>query len=191
VGAAAVRSCEGQAARAPSSGSDRAAFTRFYRQTYWQAYAFTRRRIDSDDAARDVVAEAFRIVWQKREVALERGLAFVYATCRNLLGNEYQRHAREAALLDRLALDWARSGHHEQMDLIQVLRQLPADHREVLYLTYWEDLPAGDIAQVLDCSVQAVWKRLSRARSLLRDLLTRDDTMSAEPAPTSTTQGLS
>lgn len=186
-----MRSNEGQAARAPSSGSDRAAFTRFYRQTYWQVYAFTRRRIDSDDTARDVVAEAYRVVWQKREVALERGLAFVYATCRNLLGNEYQRHTREAALLDRLALDWARSGDHEQMDLIGELRQLPADHRAVLYLTYWEELPAGYIAQVLDCSVAAVWKRLSRARSLLRDLLTPDDSSSAESAPTPTTQGLS
>jgi RNA polymerase sigma factor (sigma-70 family) len=186
-----VRSTEGQAARASLSGSDRAAFTRFYRQTYWQAYAFTRRRIDSDDTARDVVAEAYRVVWQKREVALDRGLAFVYATCRNLLGNEYQRHAREAALLDRLALDWARSGHHEQMDLIHQLRRLPADHREVLYLTYWEELSAGDTAQVLDCSVAAVWKRLSRARSLLRDLLTPDDSTSADPAPTPTTQGLS
>lgn len=186
-----MRSNEGQAARPLSSGSDRTAFTRFYQQTYWQAYAFTRRRIDSDDAARDVVAEAYRVVWQKREVALERGLAFVYATCRNLLGNEYQRHAREAALLDRLALDWARFGDHEQMDLIHELRRLPADHREVLYLTYWEELPADEIAQVLDCSVQAVWKRLSRARSLLRDLLTPDGSTPADAAPTPTTQGLS
>lgn len=186
-----MRSRGDQTARPPSPGSDQVAFTRFYRQTYWQAYAFTRRRIDGDDAARDVVAEAFRVVWQKRDVALERGLAFVYATCRNLLGNEYQRHAREAALLDRLALDCARFGHHEQMDLIQVLRQLPAGQREVLYLTYWDELPAGDIAQILECSVEAVWKRLSRARSLLRDLLTQSGSTSADSAPMPTTQGLS
>lgn len=186
-----MRSDESPAARPPSNGSDRATFTRFYRETYWRAWAFTRRRVDSDDVARDVVAEAFRIVWQKREVALERGLAFVYATCRNLLGNEYQRHAREAALLDRLALRSARPGLHEQMDLIQELRQLPADQREVLYLTYWEDLPAGDIAQILNCSVEAVWKRLSRARSQLRDLLTQSGSMPADQAPTPTTQGQS
>lgn len=191
AGNASVSSNEGPADRPPSPGTDRAAFTQLYRETYWLAYAFTRRRVDGEEVARDVVAEAFRVVWQKRDVALDRGLAFVYTTCRNLLGNEYQRHTREAALLDRLALDSARSGHHEQMDLIQMLRHLPANHREVLYLTYWEDLSAGDIAQVLDCSVEAVWKRLSRARSQLRDLLIQSGSTSSTSAPTPTTQGLS
>ena len=106
-----MRSTAGQAVRAPSSGSDRAAFTRFYRQTYWQAYTFTRRRIDSDDAARDVVAEAYRVVWQKREVALERGvrcLCTLPGTCWPTIPS----HARGPPS-DRLALDGP-VGRHEQ-----------------------------------------------------------------------------
>ncbi|GAA1121600.1 hypothetical protein GCM10009670_09980 [Citricoccus alkalitolerans] len=77
------------------------------------------------------------------------------------------------------------------MDLIHELRRLPPDQREVLYLTYWEDLSAGEIAQVLEISVEAVWKRLSRARTLLRDLLDQSESTSAAAAPTPTTQGLS
>ncbi|MDR1800096.1 MAG: hypothetical protein LBR19_09515 [Bifidobacteriaceae bacterium] len=39
---------------------------------------------------------------------------------------------------------------------------------------YWEELSAGECAQVLGCSTGAVWVRLHRARAALREVLGED-----------------
>jgi RNA polymerase sigma factor (sigma-70 family) len=150
----------------------RTEFAELYRHSYWKLHAFVRRRLAEDEAARDIVAEAYRIAWQKRDTAVPAGLPYLYAICRNLLGNEYQRRTREDALLDQLAKASLRAGHESPASLVHALKELPSEQREVLYLTYWEDLPAQDVARVLNCTDQAVWKRLSRARSELKRLLT-------------------
>ncbi len=50
-------------------------------------------------------------------------------------------------------------------DAVQrVLLQLPIQHREVLVLKYYQDLPVEEIAEILGCSESAAKVRLHRAR---------------------------
>lgn len=142
-----------------------ARFSALYRQTYWKLFSFACRRLDDAEMARDIVAESYRIAWQKREVAITAGLPFLYAICRNQLGNEYQRRTREEALLGKLVDEEVRSGGQGQAELLHLLRELSVGHREVLYLTYWEDLQARDIARVLDCTELVLWPVRCRGAS--------------------------
>lgn len=48
------------------------------------------------------------------------------------------------------------------------LRKLSPRQRAVLVLSYWQDLPAGEIADVLGISEGSVKKHLARARAALR-----------------------
>ena len=56
---------------------------------------------------------------------------------------------------------------------------LPAADREVLTLTAWEGLSAGEVAVVLGISAPAVRTRLARARARLRHGLDPEDRLTA------------
>jgi len=58
------------------------------------------------------------------------------------------------------------------VDLSEAMAQLSPKDAEVLRLTYWEELSAAEVAEVLGSSEQATWKRISRAKQSLRRVLT-------------------
>ena len=53
----------------------------------------------------------------------------------------------------------------------QVINNLPEDYRSVIVLSELEDLPDGEIAEILGVSLQTVKIRLHRARARLRQAL--------------------
>ncbi len=62
--------------------------------------------------------------------------------------------------------------------LLQALRQLPLDLQLVLELTYWEQLPANEAAEVLEIPPGTLKSRLRRAKEALREefsLIARGD----------------
>jgi RNA polymerase sigma-70 factor (ECF subfamily) len=49
--------------------------------------------------------------------------------------------------------------------------RLPENQRTVLILAHYEQMPLGEIAQVMDIEVGAVKSRLQRARASLKEVL--------------------
>lgn len=62
-----------------------------------------------------------------------------------------------------------------RLTLWQAVQALSPDHRTVILLYYYEDMPLADIAKALDISPAAAKKRLSRAREQLRGALRQED----------------
>lgn len=156
--------------RSPSTLEDR--FSDFYRQHYWMVLRFAERRISSHDTARDLTSETFRIAWSKFQEAESSGLAYLYLTCKNLIGNEYRRQLRVAALEVKLQHgSEALSANEHAMVLREAMLKMRDAEREVLYLTYWEEASAAQLAQTLGCSEEAAWARVSRARKSLKNIL--------------------
>ena len=58
-------------------------------------------------------------------------------------------------------------------ELLGALRSLPQDLAEVVGLAWLHELPYGEIASVLEIPVGTVKSRVSRARRLLKETLTR------------------
>lgn len=56
----------------------------------------------------------------------------------------------------------------DALALQQAMKSLNARERQVVVLTYWDELSAGEIADVLRSSQAAVWTTLTRARAKLR-----------------------
>ena len=61
-------------------------------------------------------------------------------------------------------------------DLFRALAELPEAYRSVIHLFYFEDLPVGRIATLLDLEPGAVKMRLSRGRNRLREAMTKENT---------------
>ncbi|WP_336852292.1 sigma-70 family RNA polymerase sigma factor [Sinomonas albida] len=151
-----------------------AEFVAFYRRHYWLIFAFAARRLSDEETAREVAADTFRVAWSKLSERGDRELAWLYGIARNLIGNEYRRQLRERALLHRIQQEAALGDTDSTAELMrEALLELRYKDRDILYLTYWEELSAARLAEVLGCSEASAWKRVSRARKALKDILTK------------------
>jgi RNA polymerase sigma factor (sigma-70 family) len=53
--------------------------------------------------------------------------------------------------------------------LLAALRHVPLETQELLELLFWEDLSAGEIAEVLDLPLNTIYSRITRAKQALRE----------------------
>ncbi|MDO5752298.1 RNA polymerase sigma factor [Arthrobacter sp.] len=130
---------------------------------------YVRRRISSDQTAEEIAADVFRIAWQKSDSEPNPSIGWLLNVARNLIGNEYRSHARAMQLQERLR-DTERINAQGGDDagtrnaIAAALEKLREKDREILLLTYWEDLTLAEIAHVLSCREATARVRLHRAR---------------------------
>ena len=149
-----------------------AAFDAYFRIHFVPVLRFVERRILNRETAHEIAAECLVIAWQKFDPGHPPRIAWLYQTARNLLGNAYRKRAREASLLELLK-DRARfdTPDPELVLLEEAMDRLRSLDQEALRLTYWEQLSAAEVGQVLGCSEQAAWKRISRAKEAVKSQL--------------------
>lgn len=154
---------------------DESEFVVLFREHHNAVLRFIERRVSDREAAADLTMDCFEIAWRKRDPRDPFGLPWLYRTARNLIANEYRRRDREGAL-------WTHIENHVRTlssetesvmtaRLLDVIREMPERDREILWLTYWEELSAADAAVVMGMSEGAVWTRLNRVRARMRPLL--------------------
>lgn len=165
-------------------------FTAAYRSHWAAVERYVMRRAPADAVA-DIVAEVFLTAWRKADGLPEAGtLPWLYGVARRVLANDRRARQRRVALAELLAAQpWREehSGEEEvivRTDLAQALSGLSENDQEVLRLTLWEDLTAGEAAIVLGRSAVAVRVRLHRARQRLRRCL---EVETAAPLPVQAT----
>lgn len=147
-------------------------FEECYRQHYARVRAICFRRLGDAASADDATSEVFRVAWQHHLSGHEVSPGWLFTVVRNVVSSEYRRRTRARELENRLAHDCTASRQDDEREYIRdLVARLSPSHREVLYLTYWEGLPADRVAQELDTSVAAVWTRLKRARHALASTL--------------------
>lgn len=155
-----------------------AKFDRFYRRNYRLILTTVEHRVYGYATAEDVTSEVFRIAWQQYTSGGELRLAWLYGVVRNVVGNEYRRSARSNNLIERLrgpGTIGAPDTTEASLEVLLALRKLRELDREILYLTYWDDLTRDEVAIVLKITTVTVRVRLMRARKALQRILTRDD----------------
>jgi len=132
---------------------------------------YTLRRTDNTDDAADALAETFLTAWRRLDQIPPGPQArlWLYGTARRVLANQRRGERRRLALADRLKAELAVSYRPQEQagelaDIAVALRKIPESDRELLALSAWEGLDAGQIATVLGCSRNAARIRLHRAR---------------------------
>lgn len=163
---------------------DKEAFDDFYREHAVTAFAIARRRLPAH-VAEEVVAEAFFLAWKKGAYQYEyqRARAWLLTVIYNLYRNvarktshEYVSEPSELQVVGEMR-DPGGNNATEQTDLVNELDDpqydyawaaLSAPDREVLALTYHDELRSEEIEVILGISSIALRTRLSRARSRFR-----------------------
>ena len=153
-------------------------------------HAYARRHADVD-TAEDLVAEAFTVALRRLDVVPEEpgeAFAWLIGTVRKLAANQRRRRGTGERYWQQAARDlWhappgvtPEDAVADREGCLAALAALSATEREVLLLTAWEGLTAGQAGAVLGISKNAVGVRLHRARRRLTDL---QDAAERSPAP--------
>ena len=150
-----------------------ALFSEFYERHYSLILSTAERRLDSLHDAEEIATEAFRIAWQHHIEGNEPTLSWLYRVVRNLIGNEYRSRSRRAALHEKLITDFNPKSQPDDSlaEVRDVIENLSPSHREVLMMTYWDELTAPEISAILGLPATAVRARLVRARRALKAAL--------------------
>jgi RNA polymerase sigma-70 factor (ECF subfamily) len=176
---------------------DRPDFTQIVAENYQRVYNVICRLIDDREEAADLTQDTFVNACRAYENFRHDSQVYtwLYRIAVNLTKNRLERRGRQR-VTEGVSLDAPLdTGQEEELfrqiedfraepertaenaELRQFLadqvRRLRDDYREVIVLRDYQDLTYEEIAEVLGCSVQAVKSRLFRARTVLRERLTR------------------
>jgi RNA polymerase sigma factor (sigma-70 family) len=125
---------------------------------------------DAPDIVTDAVLDAFAAPnWRN----VEHRRAYLFRSVLNH-ANSFHRSTSRRRRRDHLAVVRAPSTAFDpepSVDAQHALRTLSPQQRAVIYLSYWEDQTASDIAALLDISEGSVRKQLARARVQLRRVM--------------------
>lgn len=84
--------------------------------------------------------------------------------CKDVLKSPW----RQRITSDEVLAELPAPVREEQGELLEVVLSLPKKYKEVLYLHYYEDYPAQEIALILKKNINTVYTLLSRGRELLK-----------------------
>lgn len=161
---------------------DVAAFAELFDHFAPRIKSFMMRKGASDQLAEDLVQETMIAVWTKAGLySAERGSAatWIFTIARNLRIDRIRREssahftdldgfdqADDAPLADDLL-----SRGQENGRVASALERIPSEQREILILSYVEDVPQSEIAERLNLPLGTVKSRMRLAYRRLRKLL--------------------
>jgi RNA polymerase sigma-70 factor (ECF subfamily) len=163
---------------------------------------YAQRRLDSREAAQDVVSDTFTAAWRHwdRRPAPEVLLPWLYAIAGNAVRDQWRSAQRQRRLTGRLSAlrPAGPSGDPGEgvvlgRSISQALAALPEADREVLRLVAWEgQTDARTLGLALGVRPASARSRVLRARRRLRALLDEADNPGCGPAarvPAASAQG--
>lgn len=180
-----------------TTGGSRPDFAEIIAANYQRVYNVILRLVDDREEAADLTQDTFVNACRAYDSFRHESAVYtwLYRIAINLTKNRLERRGRQR-LIEGVSVDAPlEMGPQEELfrqledcrsepDRVAGNQELKAflasqvgrlrrDYREVIVLRDYQGLSYDEIAQVLGCSVQAVKSRLFRARSVLRDRLSR------------------
>lgn len=165
-----------------ASDRDRAAFAVIFDHFAPRVKSFMMRKGASAELAEDLVQETMIAVWSKAALYVpERGAAstWVFTIARNLRIDRLRRESSAYftdledfdAPSEDVPGDEALNRSQEDSQVAKALAQIPPEQRELLILSYVEDVPQSMIAERLKLPLGTVKSRMRLAYRRMRKLL--------------------
>lgn len=147
-------------------------FERFFRSEYRAVLGLAIVLSGSRSAGEELTQDAFLVTFREWERVgrLDNPGAWVRRIVANQSVSKFRRVTAETRALLRLNSQTRRVGHMELDDGLDVwreVRKLPRRQAQVVALTYLDDFPRREVAEILDCGEETVKTHLERARRTL------------------------
>lgn len=165
-----------------AQNKDRAAFATLFDSYAPRVKSFMMRKGASAEQAEDLVQETMIAVWSKAQMYVaDRGsvTTWIFTIARNLRIDRLRREKTSLysdiddydAESEDVQQDEALSRLQEDGHVAKAMAQLPEEQRELLILSYVEDLPQSEIAARLQIPLGTVKSRMRLAYRRMRKLL--------------------
>lgn len=166
---------------------DSGAFEHLFERYAGLLYRVVRRRLESDDDARDVVQQTMLQLHRARHDFRSGSplRPWLFTIALNLVREQHRRRGRrrEQPLDDEQRAqaspeplpEAAREARERHVRVRAALASLPEQQRQVIELHLFEDTPYDEIAQIVGASVAAVRVRAHRGYERLRQILPRHE----------------
>ncbi|MFQ3684238.1 sigma-70 family RNA polymerase sigma factor [Roseiflexus sp.] len=147
---------------ARAAAGDAESFGVLYQQYSAAIYRFILARVREPAEAEDLCGQVFLKAWEAMPAYEQRGYRFsswLYQIAHNLVIDYYRTQHPACTLVDAPALN---DGHESTLDRVianeesatiaSAIAELPPDQRRVIVLRFFQDLPHGEVARLLDKS---------------------------------------
>ncbi len=145
------------------------AFDRFYRQQSGRLWRFLRFRGVAEDAAYDLVAEAFLRFIQVVCKDLRAPVALLYRITLNLRTDAWRRSQTASDYAASLPVQAHYEEPAEQVHLRRLISRLPESEQNLLLMRYWIGLTHREIAEVTGQPAGTVRRRTTELLERLRE----------------------
>ena len=158
---------------------DLAAFEALYRIYDARLARFLGLMIAQRAIVEEVLNDTMLVVWNRAATYNHQSKVstWIFAIAYRTALKALHRHDEPLAdptdepMADQPGPEQRRSDDETRAALTQALDMLSSEHRSVLVLTYFHDLPYAEIAQIMTCPIDTVKTRGFHARRRLRALL--------------------
>ncbi len=163
-----------------ASSGDRQAFAQLAAEASDRLYSVAIRILRDADTASDALQSALVQIWRDLPTLrdVERFEAWSYRIIARSCRDEMRRRRRRPPTLGLFAGDGSIGDVQVSVslrdELERAFQRLSSEHRTVLVLRYYEDLPVARISQALGLSEGTVKSRLHYAREALRAAVEAD-----------------
>ncbi len=127
--------------------------------------------VGPDDAADVVQTAVIKAFGSKAWSRVENHRAYLYRSVANTARSMHRSTMRRKAREMRTAMQDTAYQPELRPEVLEAVSSLSPRQREVVYLTYWEDMDEASVAGTLGIGRGSVRRHLARGREKLRSLL--------------------
>lgn len=151
------------------------AIEKYTRTVYGITLSHTPSKSDADDAYQETFLAYHRCgrKWQSEEQRKAWLIRTAINMCRRITLNPWRKRTAPLENADGMGEQF-RYETAEQNEIYAALKKLPGRYRTVIWLYYFEELPAKDIASLTGAAENTVRSQLARGRDILKKILERE-----------------
>jgi RNA polymerase sigma-70 factor (ECF subfamily) len=161
---------------------DHHSFKVLYQKYAPKLYGFSRKYLNSDEDAEEIVQEIFLRIWEKRENVDESQSfsSYIFQAAKHRIFNGFRKKVNEQAYLDFVVYANDASSNFTDMAVEYqeikskaeaVISAMPPKRQEIFRLSREQGLKNKEIAEKLQISIKTVENQMSQALKFLREEL--------------------